>query len=290
MTTMLVDVSNIVVAMRFASIKTPSSRRQKEKMITEVLARDAISWILGSATKNSCTSIVIAKDAKNVWRRDIDSLYKAGRTTHEDVYYEEMIQAIDLVCEFFKEQTSAYVIQAPRCEADDIIAIWCRMSVGDILILSTDTDFTQLVSPRVRLYSPVQKVFREPEDPQYELFVKCIRGDRSDNIRSAYPRVRETVLKKAWESDYDLLNLLEHTLPDGVKVGDNFERNQSLIDLSMQPEHIVKSVEAEIMNYSPSKYSEMSASKWFMDNGLGDATSVLRFRDHSLKTPPSLYK
>ena len=81
------------------------------------------------------------------------------------------------------------------------------------VIISTDGDFAQLVAPNVRQYNGVSNttithegyfddkgervidkktgVEKPAPDPQWLLFEKCMRGDTSDNIFSAYPGVRK---------------------------------------------------------------------------------------------------
>lgn len=82
------------------------------------------------------------------------------------------------------------------------------------------------------------------------LFMKCMRGDAGDNIFSAYPKVRETKLIAAWEDrherGFNWNNLMLQTWTDydkndeeiEVKVFDRFKFNESLIDLTLQPDDI----------------------------------------------------
>ena len=87
--------------------------------------------------------------------------------------------------------------------------------------------------------------WEEPEqfDPEWSLFMKIIRGDSSDNIRSAFPRVREDRLRRAYQDQgglewnnliNDSFRLLEHSQP----VRPLYERNRMLIDLREQPDQI----------------------------------------------------
>lgn len=84
---------------------------------------------------------------------------------------------------------------------------------------------------------------------EYSLFVKCIRGDKSDNILSAYPRVMEKTtktnigLKDAFESQkadgFAWNNLMKKTwkdmLGEGHIVEEEYNKNRLLIDLKMLP-------------------------------------------------------
>ena len=94
---------------------------------------------------------------------------------------------------------------------------------------------------------------------QRALFMKCIRGDSGDNIFSAYPKVREAKMKAAWEDrhdrGFDWNNLFLQTWTDyddageeiTVKVMDRFRFNESLIDLTKQPDEIKEIMDATIV-------------------------------------------
>jgi 5'-3' exonuclease len=142
------------------------------------------------------------------------------------------------------------------------------------LIISTDTDFVQLIAPNVKQYNGVMettithegifdakgkrvidKKTQEPKaipDPQWLLFEKCMRGDTSDNVFSAYPGVREkgtknkVGLREAYgdrdSKGYAWNNMMLQRWSDHNgeehRVLDDYERNRVLIDLSAQPAEI----------------------------------------------------
>jgi len=155
---------------------------------------------------------------------------------------------------------------------------------SDHVIISADGDFKQLVCENVELFNPLSdtmythygvfyqdgrrpgrdsetidrygetwrikldKKTGEPEmfDPKWELFEKCVRGDISDNIKSAYPRVSTTKMRNAFAAResgnaLDWNNFLNEEWGDNkVRVGDRIEFNKSLIDLTYQPEDVIK--------------------------------------------------
>ena len=101
----------------------------------------------------------------------------------------------------------------------------------------------------------IDKKTKEPKtipDPQWILFEKCMRGDASDNVFSAYPGVRTKGTKNsvglleayaditkrgfAWNN----LMLQRWTDHNGQehRVLDDYQRNRTLIDLRAQPEEI----------------------------------------------------
>jgi hypothetical protein len=94
-------------------------------------------------------------------------------------------------------------------------------------------------------------------DPAWLLFEKCMRGDTSDNVFSAYPGVREkgtknkVGLREAFgdrdKRGYSWNNLMLQRWTDhnGLehRVLDDYERNCTLIDLTAQPADVKATVD-----------------------------------------------
>ncbi len=288
-TNLLVDLNNFVVSLRHSKFKPVTSARKKERFFKETLFLESLRSILFHASKLKASRLVIASDSKNCWRKDIYPEYKDNHKIDqiEDFYHQDTIDVLNLLADFFRDYTGAYVLSYPRAEGDDIIGVWVTESYGaNNVILSTDRDYVQLVSDTTKLYSPVQGVYRETEDAGFDLFVKCIRGDKNDNIRSAYPKVRETVLKKAWENEIDFLNLVETVHPGG-KVGDLLSFNASLIDLTAQPDAMRAGIVSLIENYVPAKYKESDVLRFMGEIGLkGGTADILSGREVLLRNSP----
>jgi 5'-3' exonuclease len=152
------------------------------------------------------------------------------------------------------------------------------------VIVSSDSDFYQLINAQqVSQYNGianqhitlegiyndrgkpvVDKKSGEPKrigDPEWLLFEKCVRGDTSDNIFSAFPGARKKGTKnkvgmtEAFEDrhkkGYNWNNFLLQTWTDheGVehRVLDDYNRNKMLIDLTAQPDHIKAILDEEII-------------------------------------------
>ena len=227
------------------------------------------------------THVVFCLEGRS-WRKDHYKPYKAqraaSRAAHTEREAEEekvFWEAFDTFKEFVTEKTNCTVLQNSRLEADDLIAGWIQTHPNDKhVIISTDTDFVQLIAPNVKQYNGVMettithegifdakgkrvidKKTQEPKaipDPQWLLFEKCMRGDTSDNVFSAYPGVREkgtknkVGLREAYgdrdSKGYSWNNLMlqrwsDHN-GDEHRVLDDYERNRILIDLSAQPAEI----------------------------------------------------
>jgi hypothetical protein len=98
-------------------------------------------------------------------------------------------------------------------------------------------------------------------DPEYILFEKCIRGDSSDNVFSAYPGARKkgsrnkTGIQEAYEdrhnqgfawNNFMLQKWTDHNDIEHV-VRDDYERNKILIDLTLQPDEVKTACDAKIV-------------------------------------------
>jgi hypothetical protein len=235
------------------------------------------------------------------WRKDYYAPYKAQRTaaraahTEKEADEEKIFwEAFDTFKDFIIDKTNCTVLQNPRLEADDLIAGFIQSHPNDNhVIISTDTDFVQLIAPNVKQYNGVMettithegifdakgkrvidKKTQEPKaipDPEWLLFEKCMRGDTSDNVFSAYPGVRtkgtskKVGLTEAFEDrkskgyNWNNLMLQRWTDHNGVehRVLEDYERNRRLIDLSHQPEDI-KAIIAETITTATSANKNIS--------------------------------
>ena len=233
--------------------------------------------------------VVFALEGRS-WRKDFYKPYKANRAvaraalTEAEQEEDKMFwETYDNLTKYLSERTNCSVIRHENAEADDIIARWIALHPQDEhVIISSDTDFVQLVAPNVKQYNGItdklitlegifdakgkpviDKKTKEPKkipDPQWLLFEKCMRGDSSDNVFSAFPGVRtkgtknKVGLTEAYEDRdkkgyaWNNLMLQRWTDPDGVehRVLDDYERNVHLIDLNEQPQEIKDKVDAAI--------------------------------------------
>lgn len=224
------------------------------------------------------------------WRKDIYKPYKAHRavaqqalTQAEQEENQMFWETYDLFTTFLREKTNCSVLRHERAEADDLIARFIHLHPSDKhYIISSDTDYVQLIAPNVHQYNGVanqlitldgyhddkgrlivDKKTKEPKllgDPQFHLFEKCMRGDAGDNVFSAYPGVRtkgsknKVGLIEAYadrnKQGFNWNNMMLQRWVDheGVehRVRDDYERNRTLIDLTAQPEDIKEAVDNTI--------------------------------------------
>ena len=235
------------------------------------------------------------------WRKDFYEPYKRNRSdaraAHNEREQEEervFWEAFDTFKDFVRDKTNCTVMQHPQLEADDLIAGWIQSHPqDDHVIISTDTDFVQLIAPNVRQYNGVMehvithegifddkgrpvidkktKEAKPAPNPEWLLFEKCMRGDTSDNVFSAYPGVRtkgtskKVGLTEAFEDrnskGYAWNNLMLQRWTDHEgnehRVLEDYERNRRLIDLSHQPDDI-KTIIAETIAVATSADKNVS--------------------------------
>jgi len=224
------------------------------------------------------------------WRKDFYAPYKRNRSdaraAHNEKEQEEeklFWEAFDTFKDFITEKTNCTVLQHAELEADDLIAGWIQSHpTDDHVIISTDTDFLQLIAPNVKQYNGVSEttithegyfdakgksvidkktqMAKPAPDPEWLLFEKCMRGDTSDNVFSAYPGVRtkgtskKVGLTEAFEDrnskgfNWNNLMLQRWTDHNGDehRVLEDYTRNCTLIDLTKQPPDVKKKISETI--------------------------------------------
>lgn len=223
------------------------------------------------------------------FRKDLYAPYKKNRVvdamsvTEEEKEESEMFwDTYEKFTTFIKEKTNVSVLRHERAEADDMIARFIHLHPNDThYIISTDTDYVQLITDKVHQYNgveghlitlegyfkengkPVLDKEKKPkllEDPAYLLFKKIIRGDAGDNVFTAYPRAPEkgsknrVGIREAFEdrdkqgfqwNNFMLQRWVDHN-GEEQRVRDCYERNRTLIDLKAQPQEIKDLVDARI--------------------------------------------
>jgi 5'-3' exonuclease len=233
--------------------------------------------------------VVFCLEGKS-WRKSYYEPYKKNRivdtqsqTQAEKEENELFWETYEKFTTFLRERTNVSVLRDPQAEADDLIARWVALHPEDEnFIISSDTDFIQLISEKNKIYNGItnqlitlegyfddkgkivkDKKTGEPKllgDPQFILFEKCMRGDSTDNVFSAYPGVRTKGTKnkvgliEAYADrekqgfSWNNLQLQRWSDHNGVehRVRDDYERNKVLIDLTAQPQDIKDKVDANI--------------------------------------------
>lgn len=287
-TYLLVDSMNLLMRCRHhTDAETPEERVQQAIHI-------ALSSINAAFRKFECTDLVVAAEGRS-WRKDEYIGYKANRVKDAADQTEEDKLEMDLLFKALDEFlgmveiSNAIMLRHSSAEADDMIARFIELNPdSQHVLVSTDSDFIQLVRENVLLVDPIKKIYITPAgvhdeklrrlkfeigsngkikvDKQllketdqidvpdewwkFALFVKCVKGDSTDNIFTAYPGVRMKSSSKKiglleafhdrTNQGFTYLNFMNQKWedPEGNAhlVKEGFERNRQLIDLTAQPE------------------------------------------------------
>jgi 5'-3' exonuclease len=246
------------------------------------------------------THVVFCLEGRS-WRKDFYEPYKRNRAearsamtakeAEEDRVFWEIYNEFT---SFINEKTNCTVLQNSSLEADDLIAGWIQNHPQDShVIISTDGDFAQLIAPNVKQYNGVSgvtitvdgyfdeknkpvvdkktKAVKEPPNPSWLLFEKCMRGDTSDNIFSAYPGVRtkgtknKVGLLEAFADKQDkgfnwnnlmLQRWVDHNSVEH-RVLDDYNRNVTLCDLTAQPQHIRDIINEAVASVEPKSVTQV---------------------------------
>ena len=309
---LLIDLANCFFRARHAAHRASDS---EEKLAF------AIHVTLGSVTKafrdQRADHVVFCLEGRS-WRKDYYEPYKKNRAvaraalTESEAEEDQLFwESFDELKTFLYEKTNCTVLRHENLEADDLVAGWIQSHPEDEhTIVSSDTDFYQLLGPRVKQYNGISDELHTIEgifdkkgapvkdkktkenksipDPSWILFEKCMRGDPTDNVFSAYPGVRTTGsknkvgLKEAYEDrdkkgfSWNNLMLQRWTDHNGVehRVLDDYQRNVTLVDLSAQPDDVKVKIATTISENSVTKDVSMIGAKFLKFCGKYDLKRI----------------
>lgn len=288
---LIVDTANTFFRARHSAHRASTIEEKVGFAIHVTLASIFKAW-----REQKANHVVICLEGRS-WRKDFYAPYKKNRAvaraalTDAEVEEDEAFwAAFDDLKTFFIERSNCTVLQHEHLEADDLIAGWIQSHPHDKhTIVSTDSDYHQLLAENVKQYNGVNdelhtlegifdgkgkrvvdKKTKEPKvipDPKWILFEKCMRGDVSDNVFSAFPGVRtkgsknKVGLQEAFADmdkkgfSWNNLMLQRWTDHNNVehRVLDDYERNVTLIDLTAQPDYIKEYIAETIATNSITK-------------------------------------
>ncbi len=294
-TFLIVDLANLLFRSKYVVRGDPSEK-----------AGLALSIVFNSIFKIhklfNPTHIVFALEGRS-WRKDLYQPYKRNRlidrstlTPTEIAEDEEFRNAFTDFCNFLKDHTNSTVLQHSNLEADDLVSGFIQAHpLDDHLILSSDSDFHQLIAKNVKQFNGINEELitingiidkkgnsvkdkKHPEminfDPEWIKFKKIFRGDTSDNVFSAYPGIRikgsssKPGLLDAFEDrflkGYNWNNIMKSQWSDheGIthNVYEDYERNKILIDLTCQPDDIKVKIFETIASSQLPKNNKMIGS------------------------------
>lgn len=300
-TYILIDTQNLFLRVRFG-VRAPDLETQIGMALHTIFTSIKKVW-----NQFDGTHTVFCLEGRS-WRKDMYVPYKANRkvtadarTAREVEEDKVFFEVMDKFIEFLRNSTNCTVLRHPNGEADDMIARWIALHPDDRhVVISSDSDFQQLISHNTMIYNGIagllytkEGIFDKdgnvaknkkgeqmlPPDPEWILFEKCIRGDPGDNVMSAFPGVRTKKLREAYDDrenkGYAWNNLMLSKWMDHNnierRVRDDYERNCMLIDLSQQPADLIDKFDLAIINevnVAPKKQVGLALMRFCNQNGL----------------------
>lgn len=234
----VVDLSNLFHRARYGAMASPDMQSGLALLIIFRSLRKLYREL-------QVDHIVFAAD-RGSWRSKVYPAYKSRRKLERLALTPRLQEAqqvffatFDALLRYISTATRCTVLTAPDIEGDDFIARWIiRHPHDDHIIVSSDSDFVQLIADNVRIFDALnQRMFSidgvtndqgqtmafvvSPKDgkigvgkidkdfvPEAEwwrkaLFIKLLRGDSGDSVFSAFPGVRyigkKCSIRAAWE-------------------------------------------------------------------------------------------
>jgi hypothetical protein len=241
----------------------------------------AMHVTLGSVNKawrdQKADHVVFCLEGRS-WRKDFYEPYKKNRAVARAALTETEQEEDRLFWETFDnlktylyEQTNCTVLQQYNGISDELHTLEGIFDKKGKLVIDKKT--------------------KEPKkipDPKWILFEKCMRGDPTDNVFSAYPGVRtkgsknKVGLMEAYEDrnskgfNWNNLMLQRWTDHNGEehRVLDDYERNRILVDLTAQPSDVKQEIVSTIKENAKPKQITMVGAKFLKFCGKYELTRL----------------
>lgn len=272
-----IDYNQFILAAIFNSLREGFST--KEVVDINIVRHYVLNQIRSNRKKfkNEYGELVICCDSSEVWRKDFFPYYKIRRSENRKANDLDWSAVFKVMEQFKQELIDNFpykVINVAKCEADDIIGVLCHhfgsdFFVGDEkhLILSRDKDYKQLQKfANIFQYDQYEKKFITVQDPETLLLEMIITGDSGDDIPNVLSddnvfaiKKRQTVMTAKRRE-----MLMNGQMDEDTKI--RWERNKTLIDLSMIPDNYKTSILEAYENAKPNKRGKLM--NYFFENGL----------------------
>jgi 5'-3' exonuclease len=194
--------------------------------------------------------LIVGKDCKreDIWRNDIFKDYKATRGTDKSIGpFFKMVYEDEL----FQKGGAKAILKHPRLEADDCIAISVKHLLNTyplckIYIITGDMDYLQLNADNVDIYALTYKKLTDDKtatgNPEHDLKIKIIMGDKSDNIPSVFPKCGLKTAQKCIENE----EFFKKKMDDNPVYYEQYRLNEELVSFDKIPSNYVEEFMASI--------------------------------------------
>lgn len=260
MKTVCFDASNLAIRNLFGPDVLILDPNDKKKVIDtnyDLLKYRLFDSVYKSLFKvKGVREVVLAMDDRRSWRKLYWTKYKANRKSNRerlDLDWDAYYKMYDDFMMDMKASLPFKTVKVNDAEADDVIGALALHRPQEFYIISTDKDFLQLSSKRVKIFNPLKKVHVEHPNPELFLVEQSMCGQSKDNIYNIktpldHPdgkrkpgfgeKAFEKVLASGWEKWLDENDLRER-----------YEFNRNLMDFARIPNEIKRRIDREYDDY-----------------------------------------
>ena len=283
----IIDYSQTVISNIMAELNMAKEKKLEVNLIRHMVLNTIRSYVTKFKEEYG-PDIVIACDSRKYWRKDVFPNYKANRKkARQDsgLDWNLIFDTINLLKSEIKDHLPYQLVEIEGAEADDVIACyvqWLKNENEKVLIISADHDFMQLHKfNNVYQWSPTKNDFVTCKvDPKDKLFEHIIKGDKGDGVPNVLSdddtivdgrRQKPIQTKKlnAWKID-------PTSMPHDSAFITNFERNQTLIDLSKIPDDIKDKIQSVFLNKTlQTENAKEKIKKYFQQHNLNNMIEVI---------------
>lgn len=281
MKTICFDVNNLAMRNLFGPdvLKyDPTDKKKVVEMDTELFKFRVFDAIYKSLYKvKGASEVVLAMDDRRSWRKLYWAKYKAHRKSSRDKLEFDWEGYYDMYESYMLELKESFPFKTIKCsdtEADDVIGALCLEKDHEFYIISTDKDFLQLSSKRVKIYNPMKKVHVDHPNPELFIVEQSLIGQAKDNIYNIktpldWPddKRRPGFGEKAFEK------VIAHGVDKWLEennLQERYEFNRNLMDFARIPEEIKRRIRNEYDGYV--KPDPDNILKFFKDHPWPDFT------------------
>ena len=261
MKTVCFDVNNLAIRNLFGPdvlIYDPNDKKKVIETNYDILKYRMFDAIYKSLFKiKDVREIVLAMDSRRSWRKLYWTKYKAhrkGAREKIDLNWDDFFKMYDDFMEDIKNNTPFKVMKIDDVEADDIIGVLALEKPQDFYIISTDKDFLQLSSPRVKIFNPLKKVHVEHPNPELFIVEQSLCGQTKDNIYNVktpldYPdgKRKPGFGEKAYEK---VIAIGLDKWLDENNLRERYEFNRNLMDFARIPDEIKRRIHRDYDEYN----------------------------------------
>ena len=282
-----IDYSQTVISNIMAELNIAKEKKLKINLIRHMVLNTIISYVT-KFKEDYGPDIVIACDSRKYWRKDVFPNYTANRKKakqNSGLDWNLIFDTINLLKSEINDHLPYQLVEIEGAEADDVIACyvqWLKNENEKVLIISADHDFMQLHKfNNVYQWSPTKNDFVTCKvDPKDKLFEHIIKGDKGDGVPNVLSdddtivdgrRQKPIQTKKlnAWKID-------PTSMPHDSAFITNFERNQTLIDLSKIPDDIKDKIQSVFLNNTlQTENAKEKIKKYFQQHNLNNMIEVI---------------